>query len=246
MLRISLTPVVKQILIGCLVMFIGTMLLESHPQYDLFRIFAMHYPSNPEFKPWQIVTHMFMHGSFSHIAFNMLGLLSFGNVLERVMGSKKFVQLYFLAGLGAIILHTAISVFRMYRISGLWLPDWDDLGLSQIGDRIVSDGMFIRSSEDIQSVFRIFHSPLVGASGALYGIVVAFAVLFPNTELMFLLIPYPIKAKYLIPAIIGLDLFFGFSDFRWDPVAHFAHLGGAVTGLIMIWWWRKRDRRNFW
>lgn len=227
-------------------MFIGTLLLENKEGFDIYAVFAMHFPSGPEFRPWQLITHMFMHGGLAHLAFNMIGLVTIGSTLEHFMGSKRFLQLFFYSGLGAISLHILIEAYRLHDISGLWFPAWDSLGLKIDGEQIFTNGQYIKTKEDIGLAYRIFNSPLVGASGALYGIIVAFAFMFPNTELMFMLIPYPIKAKYLIPGIIALDMFLGLSNYQWDPVAHFAHLGGAATGLALVYFWRKKDRRNFW
>jgi rhomboid-like protein len=244
--RIFLTPVVKQILIGCIVMFIGTVLLESRKVYDLNALLAMSYPLSPEFKPWQIFTHMLMHGSVAHILFNMIGFVSIGVLLERIMGSKRFLQLFIFSGLGAITLHVLIEAWQVYRVTGLWFPKLSTLGIKLNGESITTNSPLITSQEALQTIGRVYFSKVVGASGALYGILVAFAFLFPNTELMLMFIPYPIKAKYFVPGIIVLDLFFGFSNFQWDPVAHFAHIGGAVTGLALVYYWRKTDRTSFW
>jgi len=244
--RLELTPVVKQILIGCIVLFIGTQLLAGRNDIDLYAMLSMHYPMNPLFKPWQIITHMFMHGGLAHIAFNMFAMVSIGVIIEKIMGSKRFLQLFFFSGLGAIALHLGIQAIQIHNLTGLWFPDLQALGLKVDGDRIFSDGVVIKTKEDLDAIGSMFFQSIVGASGALYGILVAFAFLFPNTELIFMFIPFPIKAKYLVPIIIGLDIVFGFGNFKWDPVAHFAHLGGAITGLALVYFWRKNDRQNFW
>lgn len=244
--RLELTPVVKQILIGCIVLFIGTQLLAGRNDIDLYAMLSMHYPMNPLFKPWQIITHMFMHGGLAHIAFNMFAMVSIGVIIEKIMGSKRFLQLFFFSGLGAIALHLGIQAIQINNLTGLWFPDLQALGLKVDGDRIFSNGMVIKTKEDLDAIGSMFFQSIVGASGALYGILVAFAFLFPNTELIFMFIPFPIKAKYLVPIIIGLDIVFGFGNFKWDPVAHFAHLGGAITGLALVYYWRKNDRQNFW
>lgn len=244
--RLQLTPVVKQILIGCIVLFFGTELLRARNTYDLFSLLAMHYPGSPQFKPWQVISHMFMHGGFAHIAFNMFALVSIGVIIERIMGSKRFLKLFFFSGLGAIALHIGIQVWQVFDLTGLWFPTLEELGLVIEGDKIYADGTFIKSQTALDKIGPIFGQSIVGASGAIYGIIVAFAFLFPNTELIFMFIPYPVKAKYMVPIMIALDIFFGFSNFKWDPVAHFAHLGGAFTGLAMVYYWRRYDKRNFW
>lgn len=244
--RIEITPVIKQMLIACVVLFLGTYLLESRNVYDLNGLLAMHFPNSPLFKPWQIITHMFMHGGIAHLAFNMFALVSMGVIIEKVMGGKRFFQLFFFSGLGAIVLHLGIQVWQVHSITGLWLPSLSDMGLKIEGEQIFSNGSVIKSNEDLNKLGGIYFQTLLGASGAIYGVVVAFAFLFPNTELMLMFIPYPIRAKYLVPGLIALDMFFGFSNFTWDPVAHFAHLGGALTGLILVYYWRKKDRSHFW
>jgi membrane associated rhomboid family serine protease len=151
------------------------------------------------FQPYQLVTHMFLHGSFGHIFFNMFGLYMFGRVLESVLGSKKFFILYFLSGLGAALLQ-----------------------------------MLIYYLQDAPAV-------MIGASGAIFGILAAFAMMFPNVELMLIFLPIPIKAKYFVPVYAVLELFFGIANFRGDNIAHFAHLGGAVVGFILIMIWKRKQ-----
>ena len=244
--RIEITPVIKQILIACVVLFLGSYLLESRNVYDLNGLLAMHFPNSPLFKPWQIITHMFMHGGIAHLAFNMFALVSMGVIIEKVMGGQRFFKLYFYSGLGAIALHLGIQVFQVHSITGLWFPSMSDMGLKIDGEQIFSNGSVITSKEDLNKLGGIYSQTLLGASGAIYGVVVAFAFLFPNTELMLMFIPYPIKAKYLVPGLIAVDLVFGISNFSGDSIAHFAHIGGAITGLILVYFWRKKDRSHFW
>ncbi len=251
--RIQLTPVVKQILIGCVVLFIGTYLLKVRGVIDLDNYLAMFYPKSPNFRPWQIITHMFMHATadengnlvLSHIIFNMFGLVSFGVFLERFMGSKKFLQLFFFSGLGAILIHFVSQIVELHHITGLWFPNFSDMGFSADGRELHSSSPVISSEEDLLKVGGIVIPPILGASGAIYGVVAGFAYLFPNTEMMIIFIPYPIKAKYLVPAFIILDIVLGFGSFSWDPIAHFAHVGGALFGLALVYYWRKFDKRNF-
>ena len=245
-MRFNLPPVIKQIVIACVVLFIGTSLLQMRNVYDLNQLLAMHYPSSPLFKPWQIITHMFMHGGIAHLAFNMFGLVAMGSVLENILGSKRFLILFFCAGMGSIALHLGVQIYEVHKLTGFWLPSLNDLGLSIDGDHIYSSGKIIKTNAQLDAIASMYFQTLMGASGAIYGVVVAFAYLFPNTELMFMFIPYPIKAKYLVPIIIGLDLFLGLSNFQGDPIAHFAHLGGAISGFAIVYYWKKRDRRHFW
>lgn len=241
--RIYLTPAVKQITIACVVLFIGTKLLLMRGVFDLNTVLAMHYPMNPAFRPWQIITHMFMHdsrGISPHLIFNMIALVSIGPTVENILGTKNFVKLFFFSGLGSIGLHILVETIQVYNAVGAWFPPFDILYTM-----VNPDGTFNVPEATVKTVYGAYVSPLLGASGAIYGIVVAFAYYFPNTELMFMFIPYPIKAKYLIPIIILLDIYLGISNFGWDPIAHFAHIGGALTGLGIAWFWRHNNNRRF-
>lgn len=234
-MNLNLTPAVKQILIACIVLFVGTLLLESK-DISLINILGLHYPANPLFKPWQLITHMFMHGGITHILFNMFGLITFGTVLESVYGTKKFVKLYFFSGLGALIIHFLAEAISIHNITDTW---WIN---QEIFQQYANTNP---SKQNLEILKQNYNSLMVGASGCLYGLSAAFALLFPNTEMMIMFIPYPIKAKYLIPGFILLDLFLGVSKFDWDPVAHFAHIGGAIFGFLIAFYWRKFDKKNF-
>jgi membrane associated rhomboid family serine protease len=206
---IRLTDVVKQLLIINAIFF----LLSHLPLYELFRLdLAMYYPGSDKFKPYQIVTHMFMHGNLSHFFFNMLMLVTFGPMLESFMGSRRFLFFYLACGFGAILIHT---LFWQYEVSQL-LPD---------------------------ELARYLHSPgsVVGASGALFGVLIAFGMYFPDQQLMLLIPPIPIKAKYLVLLCIGLE-FFMVARGSQTQIAHFAHLGGALFGFLMVLYWRKSGR----
>jgi len=128
------------------VLFIGTSLLQMRHVFDLNQVLSMHYPSAPFFKPWQIITHMFMHGSIAHLVFNMFGLITMGTVLENILGSKRFLMLFFYSGLGSIALHLMVQLYQVHHLSGLWLPTLQDLGLSVDGDKIYSTGKLIKTS----------------------------------------------------------------------------------------------------
>lgn len=246
-MRLNLTPAVKQILIACIVLFIGTKLLQLKGLVDLEFILSAHYPKSGFFQPWQIITHMFMHDSnnIGHLVFNMFGLVSIGVIMEDFMGTKKFVKLYFFSGLGALAVHFLVQIFQLHYNYGIWLPSPADLGLTLDGTMIYSNGSIIKSQQELASVGSIIAGSVEGASGALYGVVVAYAFLFPNRTLMIMFIPYPIKAKYLIPGFLILDIVMGITNAKNDNVAHFAHIGGAIFGFLLVWYWRKFDRKNF-
>ncbi len=225
----DVTPVVKNLLLMNIFVFIACFIYPS-----LTDLFAMHYPSSPDFKPWQIITHMFTHGGLMHILFNMYALYNFGAILEheRVLGSKRFAFLYLFSGLGAIFFHLAISAGIVYYHTGSVILNNDAIAHLNL------------SQESIKSLSEIYYQSLVGASGAIYGLLAAFGYLFPNTPLIFLFIPVPIKAKYLIPlVIIAYDI--AFAQVGLDNVAHYAHIGGAIFGFLLVLYWNKTNKKTF-
>lgn len=225
-------PGVKNILIMCVILFFGTKIM-AQKGIDLYQLLGLHYFDSILFKPWQLFSHMFMHGGFSHILFNMLGLYMFGAVLENILGTKRFLTLYFFSGFGAVALDFAVKGYLLQQDYGQFMFSAD-----------LQFALLENPETDIP-LYRNLFTPMVGASGALYGILVAFAVFFPNTTLTLLFFPFPIKAKYLIPIMLGIDLFLGIGQFNWDPVAHFAHLGGAIFGFFMVRHWNKTRRDTF-
>ena len=239
----SLPDIVKQLIIINVLFFLGSMSL-GNTAYDLL---ALHYPQNPKFAPWQVVTHMFMHGSINHILFNMFGLWMFGGTLAQMWGRNKFLFFYLSTGLGAAALQLGINYFQISTVVGQLV----DAGYSATAlTETLQSGQYntawsnVISQTELSQLLTSFNMSMVGASGALYGILVAFAFLFPNTELMIIFLPIPIKAKYFVPILLASDLFFGFSSYSLGPIAHFAHLGGAVTGFIMMWYWKKQQFNN--
>ena len=192
---------------------------------------------------------MFMHGSILHIAFNMMTLWSFGPVLEQVLGQKKFLILYFASGLGGFALYNIWNYYEVSQITNfLTSQAYDIHEIYKYADNSYSGEMPISTNSEAvrdaaQQLFNILKTPMVGASGAIFGVIAAFSTLFPDAKLMFMFIPFPIKAKYLTPIIIVVSLFLGFRQFSGDNIAHFAHLGGALIGFLYIWSWKKnRDR----
>ena len=238
----SLPEIVKQLIIINILFFLGSMRLEN-TAYDLL---ALHYPQNPKFAPWQVVTHMFMHGSINHILFNMFGLWMFGGTLAQMWGSNKFLFFYLSTGLGAAALQLGINYFQISTVlEKLVEAGYSATALTEtLQSKQYNTLLNVISRTELEQLLTSFYMSMVGASGALYGILVAFAFLFPNTELMIIFLPIPIKAKYFVPILLASDLFFGFSSYSLGPIAHFAHLGGAVTGYIMMWYWKKQQFNN--
>lgn len=244
----QLTPVTKNIIIINVAFFIGTFLFQNL-NIDLEALLAGYFPLSPNFRSWQIITHMFMHGSIMHILFNMLTLYSFGPVLEQVLGQKKFIILYFASGLGGFALYNIWNYYEVSQITNfLTSQAYDIHEIYKFADNSYSGEMPISTNSEAvrdaaQQLFIILKTPMVGASGAIFGVIAAFSTLFPDAKLMFMFIPFPIKAKYLTPIIIVVSLFLGFRQFSGDNIAHFAHLGGALIGFLYIWNWKKnRDR----
>ena len=239
----SIPETIKQLLIINILFFVGSQFLGVISN-DLL---ALHYFNNDKFFITQLFTHLFMHGSFYHILFNMFGLWMFGSPLEQMWGRKKFLFFYFSSGVGAagwqlLGYHWEIqSLFSTLEASGMSALDFNKiLTTASYNPSILQ---FV-DQESLYSAYKAYNSSMVGASGAIYGVLVAFAYSFPNSELMLLFPPIPIKAKFLVPGLILMDLFFGFSSFSMGPIAHFAHVGGAIVGFIMVYYWKKNQFNN--
>lgn len=228
----NITPVVKNLIIINIIFYFATWLL-GHQNIDLVTLFSAFYFDSHFFKPWQIVTYMFMHdpNHIEHILFNMFALFVFGPPLESTLGSKRFINFYFITGIGALLLQWGVLAIELHNLIGTFtIPDINAIN---------------GSPEYLEKIGQIINGPVLGASGAIFGILVAFAMLFPNVELYIMFIPIPVKAKYVVIAYIAIELFSGFGQFAGDSVAHFAHLGGALFGFIMIKIWGLNRRNNF-
>lgn len=203
---------------------------------------ALHFTQNEFFAPWQFFTHMFMHGSITHLLFNMFALWMFGSQLETVWGGKRFLLFYFICGIGAAVIYMGINTYQFNQFYSLL----SETGLSSFDIQAMIDKQSyppaVLSAEQAGEFLSIFHAPMVGASGAIYGVLVAFAFIFPNHKLMLIFLPFPIAAKYFVPALISLDLFSGVTGISifGGGVAYFAHVGGAIIGLLMMFYWRKK------
>ena len=207
----SLPEIVKQLIVINILFFLGSMRLEN-TAYDLL---ALHYPQNPKFAPWQVITHMFMHGSINHILFNMFGLWMFGGTLAQMWGRNKFLFFYLSTGLGAAAFQLGINYFQISTVlEQLVEAGYSATALTEtLQSRQYNTLLNVISRTELDQLLTSYYMSMVGASGALYGILVAFAFLFPNTELMIIFLPIPIKAKYFVPILLASDLFFGFSSY---------------------------------
>ncbi|TYB77251.1 rhomboid family intramembrane serine protease [Bizionia myxarmorum] len=252
----NITDTVKHLIIINVVMFVGTLTIGGSAIgsntlfYDWF---ALHFPQNSAFQFWQIITHMFMHGGFMHILFNMFALWMFGTAVEQRFGAKKFLFFYMSSGLGAALCMIGYYYFTFY--SGLNTLTDAGVDKTQILETLNS-GMYntqwqqIMGAADMQQFVSVFNSTMVGASGAIMGVLVAFGMLYPESKLMLMFLPVPIKAKYFIPGIIALDLISaitGQSFFSPGNTAYVAHIGGALTGFLIMWYWKKTQfNKNRW
>jgi membrane associated rhomboid family serine protease len=224
----SITPVVKNLIIINVIFFLASM---GMPEM-MYGKFAGYYFKSPNFAPWQIVTHMFMHGNFMHILFNMFGLFVFGSQLERLWGSKRFLIYYMVCGVGAYLLHFGIVHYEVTQL----LRGLNSEQLRAVFTLGETNAMV---TESMQQAVNAIHTPVVGASGAVFGLLLGFGMLFPNT-ILYLNFLFPVKAKYFVMGYGAIELFMAFQNRVGDSVAHFAHLGGMLFGYILLKIWQKR------
>lgn len=242
-----ITETVKILIIINVIVYAGSMLIGD----AAYRLLSLYYFENPNFQYWQPVTHMFMHDqhSFMHILFNMLGLYFFGSPLEERWGRNKFLFFYFSAGIGAALIHSVVTYFQVSQgldlLAGAGMTPIEIAEMLQTG-QYRSNILEAIPVETIESVYRDYNTPAVGASGAIYGLLVGFAMIYPNAELMMIFIPIPIKAKYFVPGLIILDLFSGLTGFSLfgQNIANWAHIGGAIFGFLMAYYWKKNSFNN--
>lgn len=227
--KFDLIPVIIKnlLIINALVWLAQITLGRSFPLDDMF---ALHDVHSELFRPYQLITHMFMHdpGSIWHLLFNMFALWMFGSALENVWGPKRFLIFYLVSGLGA----AALQLLVLYYQNGHLLELFNQASSSQ-------------QAESIELVRRKINEPTLGASGAVFGCLAAFAYLFPNTQMIILPIPIPIKAKWVVLGYACFELLAGVQATAGDNVAHFAHLGGAIVGFLLVYYWNKRNRNHF-
>lgn len=230
----SIPVVTRNLLIINVLAYFATVMLKDI--VNLNNYLSLHYITSSLFMPHQIITYMFMHGGISHLFFNMFAVFMFGRVLETVWGPKKFFVYYIITGIGAAALQILVTYLRIKGIEGSLSPDI----VSQVQAGATSVMANVSDHEAIQNLFALINTPMLGASGAVFGILVAFGMLFPNAELMLLFPPIPIKAKWFVIGYGVIELSLGVVDRVGDNVAHFAHLGGLITGLIILLYWRKK------
>jgi len=232
--RFNLMPTVtKNIIIINAIMFLATYIFNGRG-LDLVDLLGLHYFQSEKFHVWQFITYMFMHGSMMHIFFNMFAVWMFGAAIENMWGPKRFLNYYILTGLGAAAAHYAIVYYQLQ-------PAIEQLN-SMLANPSMNEGQLYEIAEQKNA---LLNAPVViGASGAVFGILVAFGMFFPNTTLFIIPIPFPIKAKYAVILYGLLELFSGVANFSGDNVAHFAHLGGLICGFLIIQFWKQNHHNQ--
>ncbi len=261
-----LPPIIKNLIIINVLIFLAKLTIDKSGVFSMEDVFGLHHVKSPLFEPWQIITHLFMHGNWGHIFFNMLALWMFGSVLENLWGGKKFITFYFICGIGASLLHLTFLWFnyqdmvnQMMAIKQHATPEnvalffqkfslADYKGASGVLSSYVTEPNNLMAKTTAISWVNDYtllrlNTPTVGASGAIAGILAAFLYLFPNTEI-YLYFLIPVRAKWLGVIYFGQELYFAITNSEGDNVAHWAHLGGALVGFLLVLTWNK-NRRSF-
>jgi membrane associated rhomboid family serine protease len=224
-------PVVKNLLIVNVLVFIAQETFGKSNPYVIENLFALHDVHSVFFKPHQLITYMFLHGGFDHILFNMLALWMFGSMLENHWGAKRFLQFYIICGIGAGLLHLGVLYIELE-------PVWKVIRMMPPEEQVKAN------ANDAMLMGKALNVPTIGASGAIFGCLAAFGYLFPNS-LVYIYFLIPLKAKWFVLIYGAIELWLGFQNSVGDSVAHFAHLGGAITGIIIVLIWNKTNRKTF-
>ncbi|MDR0572917.1 MAG: rhomboid family intramembrane serine protease [Tannerella sp.] len=235
----NIPAVTKNLIIINVLFWFATIIMSK---LNLTSMLGLHYPVAKDFRLYQFIAYMFMHGSFSHLFFNMFAVYMFGRILESVWGPKRFLTYYMITGIGAGLINILVAYIRIKAIE----PHLDPESIAMVyrdGADIIKQGKNYSDSM-LGQLNILINSTTVGASGAVFGILLAFGMLFPNMPLFIIPFPFPIKAKYLVVGYGLIEFFAGVVNFSFDNVAHFAHLGGMLFGVILVLYWRKKDRNN--
>lgn len=249
----QLTETVKHLLIVNVLFYVATLIFGD----QMYEWFSMWFPKNENFQLWQIVSHMFMHGGHMHLILNMFGLWMFGGPVEQYLGRNKFLFLYFSAGLGAVLFQVGFHYFNILPIETELLKTGftSDQIIQMMSTNSTLEGITDTQFSLLQQAFPIYREhffiPMVGASGCIFGVLAAFGVMNPNAELMLIFLPIPVKAKYFIPGIIiimnVIPAITGRALVGPDNIAYMAHIGGAIVGFIIMWYWKKNSfNKNRW
>jgi membrane associated rhomboid family serine protease len=259
----NLPQVTKNILLLNIAFFVASLILKNQG-IDLEKSLGAHYVNSPFFEPYQVVTHFFMHSrdNFLHIFLNMWLFVMLGAYLENIWGAKRFFIFYLISAMGSFALYNMIGFIEIMNLKAILAKQfdieqfnyflkhrvnlnadfYDQVNAYLKHDKIKASPSFIK---DLNLYLNKVKIPMVGASGGVFGIMTAFAILFPNTEFRIYFF-IPVKAKFLVTGYFLLELYLAFQNQAGDNVAHLAHVGGAVAGAILVLVWRKKDRSNFW
>lgn len=235
-----LPPVVKNLLIINALFYVATLVLGNTMQIDLTDYLGLHYFTSPHFATYQFVSYMFMHGSFSHILFNMFALWMFGSVLEQVWGPKKFLIYYMITGIGAALIQLLVIYIQVRNIEMDLSPELIDQ-VRETGFQLLQNNQNF-GDPLLGKLNELYNMTTIGASGSVFGLLLAFGMLFPNS-LIYLYFFIPIKAKWFVIIYGAIELFSGVYN-TGSNVAHFAHLGGMIFGFFLIIYWKKKAGRH--
>lgn len=233
----SIPPITRNIIIINAIVFIAVNFL--FPQFYVY--LSAFYPFSPNFRSWQVITHMFMHGNIPHILFNMLTLWSFGPVLEQALGEKRYLILYFLSGLGAFLLFNLWNFYEVQQLTSELTNaniNVSDIFMKADLTKYQRNFSLYEYNEQALSLYAALTVPMVGASGAIFGVVAAFATLYPDAKIGIMFIPIPMKVKYLLPIIVVGSVWLGVTG-NVGGIAHLAHVGGALVGWLLARNWKK-------
>lgn len=237
----NLPPVTKNILIINVIIWLFTALVPASNTHKLLDCCALHYLTSPGFHFWQLFTYMFIQVEFLHLFFNMWALLMFGYAIEKVLGSKRFLFFYISCGLGAAIVQMGVFALTIEHYAANIPPQAYSEVITNGWD-IIQQGMNY-SQYDMGMINQLINGSTIGASGAIFGILLAVGMLFPDNRMYIMFIPYPVKAKWVVLGYGLLELTLGFAS-PSDGVAHFAHLGGMIFGFIMLYYWKQQMKRH--
>ena len=241
----NLPQVTKNIILLNIMFFLATFVLQTQG-IDLTANLGAHVVNTPLFKPFQVVTHFFMHGGFFHILFNMYLFAILGAYLEQIWGPKRFFIFYISTALGAFALYNIMGVYEVMQLKSMMISQ--GFNIDEINQLILNNdqtALLATNSAAVVGYAQQSFTPMVGSSGAIFGVMAAFAILFPNTEFR-LYFAIPVKAKYFVAGYFLIEVYLSFQNNANDTTAHLAHVGGAIVGAIIVLFWRKADRSNFW
>ena len=237
----NLPTVTKNLLIINVLMFLATIVVQGRG-IDLGDYLGLHFVLSDRFNAAQLITYMFMHGGFTHLFFNMFAVWMFGRILEQVWGPKRFLFYYLMCGIGAALIQEGVNAAAYVMATEGLSPEAIDVVVREGSGVLQSQMNYV--DPQMARLNITLNRQTVGASGAVYAILLGFGMIYPNQQMFIFPLPFPIKAKYLVMGYALIELLSGFSNNPADNVAHFAHLGGMIFGFILIIYWRRKDRGN--